>query len=38
MDGEEAKNPVATGPGKGGGGANGERLGVERGWLQANGE
>ena len=38
VDGEEARNPVATGPGEGGGGANGVRLGVERGWLQANGE
>ena len=32
VDGEEARNPrVATGPGEGGGGSDGERLGVEPG-------
>jgi hypothetical protein len=30
VDGEEARNPAATGPGEGGGGADGERMGVER--------
>ena len=35
VDGEEARNGD-FGPGEGVGGADGKRLGVERGWAQAN--
>ena len=37
VDVEEARNGDG-GPGEGGGGADGKRLGVEEGWAQANGE